>query len=343
MTLPGVDLPEEVVGQLGYDLLSAAALRRMVQPHAAALGLDADDPQLLPQFDACLATAVSSPHRALHPAAIAQDLAHAYGQRLGWLLLALKRGDPANRAARPDWDDRHWSWWASIKTIWLGGGIVSGHLGEIAAQAAQEIVQGAGFPDFSVQKSPFAQDLPLYGLARMGPAGADTALLFDFGHTQVKRAAVQYRSSGSPLVTMLPPRPAPCEEYAYTNWPSALASQVFSGMLAILAGTWHEVPDASPIFLVSIATYLYNGHPYPTQANTGCYSRLQVLCTNLERFLKESVSIRIGEPVTLRLVHDGAAAAAAYTGETHAAVIILGTSLGIGFPPTNHNLIEQLN
>lgn len=35
----------------------------------------------------------------------------------------------------------------------------------------------------------------------------------------------------------------------------------------------------------------------------------------------------------VRLLHDGTAAASAMAGEAHAAVITLGTALGVGFPP----------
>lgn len=323
VALPGIDLPADVAGQLGYDLLSAAALRQMVQPHAAVLGLDEHDPQLLPRFDACLQTAVPHPR--------AHDIAHQYGRRLGWLLLALKQGDPANRAARPDWQNAHWSWWAQINAIWLGGGLMSGALGQLAAAAAQTIVQSAGFPTFTVQVSPFARDLPLYGLARLLPATATAALLFDFGHTQVKRAIAQVTPIG-PTVTLLPACPAPCEAYTYTPWPTDAAAQVHTGMLNLIAATWQTVPDTPPLLLLSIATYLYKGHPYPTQANTGCYSRLQALCPHLATFLQETVSARLGVPLTLRLVHDGEAAAAAYVGWRHTAVITIGTALGIGFP-----------
>jgi hypothetical protein len=38
------------------------------------------------------------------------------------------------------------------------------------------------------------------------------------------------------------------------------------------------------------------------------------------------------------LIHDGTAAARAYAGEMRAAVITLGTALGVGFPPTSGGL-----
>jgi hypothetical protein len=37
-------------------------------------------------------------------------------------------------------------------------------------------------------------------------------------------------------------------------------------------------------------------------------------------------------------MHDGTSAAAAYAGAPHAAVIMMGTAMGIGFPPPIANL-----
>ncbi|MEJ2749599.1 MAG: hypothetical protein P8183_17090, partial [Anaerolineae bacterium] len=112
MALPGVDLPDTVPGKTGYDLLSTAALTARVQARAGELGLSPDAPDLLRRFDACF-TAVSPQIRS-----ISEEIAVDYGRSLGYLLLTLKRGDPVNRAARKEWDDRHWSFWAGINTVW---------------------------------------------------------------------------------------------------------------------------------------------------------------------------------------------------------------------------------
>jgi hypothetical protein len=43
----------------------------------------------------------------------------------------------------------------------------------------------------------------------------------------------------------------------------------------------------------------------------------------------------IGRSLTMRLLHDGSAAAQALAGKEHAAVMMLGTALGVGFPPAS--------
>lgn len=334
--LPGVLLPPEVQGQRGYDLLSATTLREMIRPYATELGLEVDDPDLLPRFNGRLPT---SP--------LAQTIAADYGRRLGWLLLCLKRGDPANRAARPDWGDAQWAFWAGIRRVWLGGGLACGILGQMAAATAETLLHEAGFPEMRVRVSPQPADLPLLGAARLAPPETAVSLVLDFGHTSVKRAIADYGAGGVNL-RPLPTTPAPCREYEYQPWPLEETAVVHQGMLDIIAATWAESqrqrPPSEPVLLLAIAAYLYRGHLIPAHLETGCYSRLQLLCDHLERFMIETVSQRLGQPVTLRLINDAAAAAAAHwqagerEGET--AVITLGTSLGIGFPTNPASEVE---
>src|SRR4051794_36574098 len=87
--LAGLDLPDGMVGWAAYALLSARAMASLTARHG-----------------------------------IGDEAARRFGERLGWLLATLKRGDPASRSARPDWDDSYWRHWASVKTVYLGGGVV---------------------------------------------------------------------------------------------------------------------------------------------------------------------------------------------------------------------------
>ncbi len=59
---------------------------------------------------------------------------------------------------------------------------------------------------------------------------------------------------------------------------------------------------------------------------------MHVLDLPLERWLAARLSERMEEPVELTLLHDGTAAARADGEAANAAVITLGTALGIGFP-----------
>jgi hypothetical protein len=337
---PGLAIPPDLLGRSGYDLLSAAALTGMARAAAPALGLDPDAPDLLMAFDACL-TAVSPTTRGA-----AQALAHAYGQRLGLLLTLLKRGDPASRAARPDWQEAHWVFWRSRRVIWLGGGLLAGALGPIAAAAAEHALHAAGLVEMRVRCAAQAAHLPLWGVARSAPAEATAMAVFDFGQTRVKRGLARYAGGRLLGLAPLPALDSGCghvRRFAY--FPGAAARQA-ERMVAIMAATWREARDAGwPLgdsVGVSAATYLVDGHPPPGYGVLSCYGRLQLLSPNVRADLGRRLRAALGRPLRLRLEHDGAAAALALAGERKAAVILLGTALGVGFPPEREDGLRPL-
>ncbi|MBN1565169.1 MAG: hypothetical protein JXA10_15095, partial [Anaerolineae bacterium] len=183
--VPGIEIEEGVCGKTGYRLVSAKALANLMRDAAETLGIDPalDDDALNRAFDACLAAPDNSP---VHEAA--QQIARQMGRNLGYLLLTLRRGDVANRAARPEWDDSYWAYWAGIRYIWLGGGIVSGRLGPMMRDHVLTVFAEAGLTDMQLWLSPYGSALPLVGMARQAPQETKLALVFDGGGTAIKRA-----------------------------------------------------------------------------------------------------------------------------------------------------------
>ena len=322
--LPG--LPTAVQGKTAYDLLRADALRQRVAAKADLLGLDGNDPNLLVAFDRRLAD--GSP--------AAQEIAAEYGRFLAYLLLVLKRGETANRAARSEWGAAHWAWWGQIERVWLGGGLLRGALGKTAVFAAQQTIQSDDLPHFTVHLSPHGANLPLRGLATLASAGTQAMLLADLGHTHIKQAVAFYEAGQLARLEPLPSLPSGCDPnyYDQRNRESVLAHATH--VADTLAALWqrgrsHGWPLDNQM-AVSIACYLLNGQPPPGEY--GCYGRIGLLTTNLADWLAQLISERVGEPVRLLLRHDGTAAALAH-GESggKTAVITCGTALGIGFVP----------
>jgi len=163
-------------------------------------------------------------------------------------------------------------------------------------------------------------------------------LVFDFGHTQVKRAVAQLEHGRFTNLSPFSPLPAPCEPYDYHGWQPEKAGQVMQGMATAVAQTWSDAQKEGyaldPMLVICLACYLIDGHPIPAHLETGCYSRLQVLSPHLTQYTTEQISAALKQPVRVELLHDATAAALAHIGEPATAVITLGTSLGIGFPPS---------
>lgn len=330
--LPGFDIPEWIKGKLSYDLVSSRALTRMIRQRAAAPGIDPhlSDHDARLAFDAALESKVPSIRAA------ATETARIIGRNLGYVLLTLKRGDNVNRKARPEWGIVQWDHWAQIQQVWLGGGLVSGHLGPFMAQHAGEVMREAGFERFAIRLSPWAVHLPLIGAARHLPPCTRSALILDFGSTRIKRAQMVLESEQLVELRQLPSLPVPWSSVgASKQCDREPAAAVISDMVGVIVQSWQQVYSLGPrapagTIPVSVAAYVKDGQPLAAQA--GIYMQTNLVTDNLERELEQRVSAKLGDPVSIMVLHDGTAAATTYAGEPHTAVITLGTALGIGFP-----------
>ena len=332
--VPG-GLPDpDVRGQTAYDLVSAESIANRVREHGALLHIGAraqlDPTRLLP----LLSRSMTAEDQRICDTALA--IARAVGRALGYLLLTLRRGDAVNRQARDDWDDSDWNHWSRIRTIWLGGGIASGQFGPALRTHAAEVLAEHGVDDVAIYLAAYPAALPLIGAARSVPAGSQAALVFDFGTSLIKRAQAEYRGESLARLRLLAPLPGPQIVPSHGTDPSAAdVSSLGDYMVSVLAHTWHEAAASgaalAPELVVSLASYVHNGQPIPRQG--GIYSYLHVLSPTLADWLSARLSARTGRDLKVSLVHDGTAAARAYAGEEHAAVVTLGTALGVGFPP----------
>ncbi|HQF70218.1 MAG TPA: hypothetical protein PLH39_02935 [Promineifilum sp.] len=323
--LPGVTGAAELLGRSASELLSAAAVTALVRAAADRLALDPDDPALLRAFDAAFD---APPTR---PAALA--VAEAVGRRLGALLLMLWRGDAANRAARPEWDEAHWAFWRAVERVVVGGGLLAGRLGEATVPAAGAFLAAAGCP-IAVERSPYGNAIAIAGLARHAPAGAERMLLFDFGHTAVKCGLATYRQGALAGLERRPSLPPPCED----GWPAhagaAWARPRWERMAAAITAAWaaEVVPGQGERVAVGLclASHLHDGHPIGR--DRGCYTALGELAPHLATFLRDDLRARLGLFRALAVLHDGLAAASTRAGEPHTVVLTLGTAIGAGYP-----------
>jgi hypothetical protein len=164
-------------------------------------------------------------------------------------------------------------------------------------------------------------------------------LLFDFGGTAVKRAIVAYTDNQLAQWQHLPALPSPCEPAHHLHRTPPEVAAFADHVLTMIEQTWRaaerplrlrSVQALAPTIAVSLACYLQDGQPLPSEM--GCYGRLQLLSHNLQTWLADQLSQRLGQPIHLHLYHDGTAAALAYAGREETAVIMLGTAVGVGFP-----------
>ena len=321
---PGLD--EDLTGLSGYELLGAEALAAMARTGG-----------LPPSPDP-----IRSLNRHLRDGdpplkAAATTVARRYGRRLGALLWVVLRGDAANRPGRPQWADEHWAFWAGIRRVLLGGGLLAGPLGAPVVDAAQAWCSDGGIDDLALRLAPWPAEMVLVGLGLLAPDGLLRMPLIDCGQTWIKRAVGWYGGGALVKLERLPPLPAHCGDGDATV---AEIAEHFGYLADVVAETVAEggTPRPAPaVAAVALATHLARGHVRPDEART-CYGRLQQVARHLESDLAAAVAARLGRPITLILYNDAAAAALLAAGLAHTVVLTLGTAIGTGVPPSGLRL-----
>lgn len=334
VSLPGMHVPPEILGKTAYELLSSTALTELIRQHITKLQLDPElnDLALHLAFEQCF----DSPNGLVRT--MAETIGYRLGRNLGYVLLALKRGDSINQEARKEWDASYWAHWAQINNVWLGGGLMSGRLGIRIQKHAMSVLRRAGIKPYRIHISPYAGSLPLIGAARYAPAGVSGALVFDFGGTMIKRGIATYESGQLANIQRLEPLRSP---WAWMPNPSKeQIIRLFADVVSLITATFQQVCDQqvamSPTVLMSMAAYIENGHPMPGQSGT--YAQMRHITRNLQAALERHLSYRMKTPVNVTLLHDGSAAAAVHAREQDTAVITMGTALGIGFAKPGQEL-----
>jgi len=334
--LPGLPVDAEVRGQKAYHLLSSLAVTRYAREQARALKLPAvfvEDTMHtrleLPRFvDACLSSSDSTVQAA------AESIGRRLGRNLGHILLTLHRGDGANRQARADWTADDWERWSKITHVRLGGGLVSGALGELIVQHARAFLAGVGYAEHpKITLSPHRQAMAIVGAGRYLPVDAGHALCFDFGQTSVKRARLSFEAGTLTGIRLYPALPVVWDVFELLDTRDVhTGRQMLDFVADAIAQTLAESKDGVDIssdLMLCVAAYVRGG----CLLGNGLYAKISILADDARPLIAEAVRTRTGRSMQVHLIHDGTAASALHAGESNTAVIVIGTAMGVGFPP----------
>ena len=329
--LPSVVTDSGLVDKTGYELLGKQTLLDRIHVRQKALQLPAHLTDIFRAFDDCFV------HDASIARLTAKQMAIQYGRCLATLLLTLKEGQPANRAARPQWRAEHWAYWQTINRVWLGGGLMAGHFGQHVLVETKQLIHDAGCPAYELELTPHPAQVALIGAATTVAADTDIALLLDFGQSQIKRGIVLMAGGEMQELHLLHSLPAACGPLLSDGPDLARAEAHMQHLTAVLKLTWQQIRQAGwqpQQVVAAMACNLYQGHPGPEE--WGCYGRLQDLTPNLQTHLSAQLQQITGHPLPFHLLQDAQAAALAHRGANNAAVITLGSAIGIGFPDDTH-------
>lgn len=252
-----------------------------------------------------------------HPGALA--LADEIGMALAALVATLVVGPADARVARPEWPAAHWARWASVRRLALGGGLVSGALGQRLATSAATWLSRFGARDVMVELAADPRALVLRGIGTGLPDGR--AVLLDAGHTSVK-AAWSEVVDGRPRELRLA-APVAASSLLELRGPHLADRLVEIGVAAA-----RDVAPGQTFASLGLAMALYtDASGQPRAGQTSAYGSLAEI--PLLAHLRERLTTATGRPIAARASGDGAAAAAAVRGIADAA-IVLGTAIGSG-------------
>jgi hypothetical protein len=194
-----------------------------------------------------------------------------------------------------------------------------------------------------VAVAPWPRALPLIGAARsLGRPESEAALVYDFGGSTVKRALARNQSGALSSLELLAPVPVAGVADARAHEPEAVTALRLGGFMRdLIASDRREQRRAgmavSPRVVVALACYVRDDQPLGDAR--GGYGALRRLPQNAGAWLSREVSRETGEDAGVTLVHDGTAAGRALAGRRRAAVIMLGTWLGVGFVPPGTSVL----
>lgn len=266
---------------------------------------------------------------------LAERVIQRFGNRLGLLFLALRRGEEENRLARPDWDESCWDYWRRVSTLILTGGLASSMLGRRFKEQIHYVFDMAGEKPYHIRLYENGAYLGVMGLAQRLMPDSTAALVFDLGHTNFKRALV--RKSDGQIVGFSPFETLP-SRWMQSSFDSErekkdAAIRLHQYVVNTIVTTYREAAQVvapSDSILISIANYTCSGR---LNRERGGFSKLCALGTDhYASVLEEVLSGELRRSIRVRLVHDATATALYFSDTPDAVCLTLGTAFGIGFP-----------
>ena len=266
---------------------------------------------------------------------MANRIAEKFGDRLGLLLLALKKGEQENRDVRPDWDERHWQYLRELDTVIFVGGLASSMLGRRFKERIQHIFDVAQEKPYNIMLFDNATYVGVMGCAHLMKDNT-TSLVFDFGHTNLKRSVIV---KGVGEIRGFTPFDSIKSKYVgrisegEDAWETALL--LHKHLVKTIIDTYKQCSEKfelSKEIIISIANYNAGGS---LNSERGGYAKLTELSNDYAKLLSEDLSGMLHKEVMVKLVHDGTANALYFNEVENAICISLGTAFGIGFTDIN--------
>ncbi len=330
--LPVYGIDDSIEGMSFRDAFSTAVIVEEIKKEAKVYGVDISrfEDYMLPKL---LDQALISDDVKFRQ--LATKIAVKFGNRLGLLLLTLRLGEEENRKVREDWDDRHWQYWAQLDTVIFVGGLASGMLGRKIKERIQFVFDAASAKPYNIMLFDNGTYVGVMGCAQRLMNNNTTSLVFDFGHTNLKRCVVRKGKNINEIREFIPLDSvkscfvhSKLEEHE-DPWQTALMLHRY--LVKVIVDTHKLQSKKYPLsdeIIISIANYNAGG---ALNSVRGGYAKLTELSNDYAKLLSEDLSGMLHKRVKVRLVHDGTANALYFSEIENSVCVSLGTAFGVGF------------
>lgn len=327
--LPVRGIDDSIEGLRFSEILSTPLVIEELERQSAFFGVRLSEEDESPRF---LDRALVSEN--IRERLMAEKVAEKFGNRLGLMLLTLRRADSENRLAREDWDDSCWDYWRNLSTVILTGGLSSSMLGRRFKERIQFVFDYAGERPYNIMLFDNGAYLGIMGVAQRLMRDDSVSMVFDFGQTNLKRAVVKKEngivSSFSPMESL--PSMHMRNRFDREQEQLAEAINLHRFLVNTIVSSCREASSAHALsdeIFISIANYTHSG---VLDGTRGGYAKLRLLSANYAQLLVEEISSELHRPVRVRMVHDGTATALYFSDIENSVCVTLGTGFGVGFP-----------
>lgn len=258
-------------------------------------------------------------------------LTNRLSEGLAILLSSLIEGSSRSRQLN-HLSDADWEFWAGCKHVILDGGMVKGPAANAFLDHLRTCLADRGVSVKADRTLPIdgIRTMSLLGCAVPEPAYYNTIYVFDFGNSKIKsgrclRIGKKLRLEELPGVLH--------KDFWNMKDDPETARMLHETICETIVNTLDYYEDFGPEYRIGMC--FANNYLRHQVSNRGSYRSLRLLGNDYRSLLQKSLESQTGKRVSLSLYNDAEAVANLYQKwAPDAAVITLGTHLGIAYPHT---------
>ena len=258
-------------------------------------------------------------------------LTNRLSEGLAILLSSLIEGSSRSRQLN-QLSDADWEFWAGCKHVILDGGMVKGPAANAFLDHLRACLADKGVSVKADRTLPIdgIRTMSLLGCAVPEPAYYNTIYVFDFGNSKIKsgrclRIGKKLRLEELPGVLH--------KDFWNMKDDPETARMLHETICETIVNTLDYYEDFGPEYRIGMC--FANNYLRHQVSNRGSYRSLRLLGDDYRSLLQKSLESQTGKRVSLSLYNDAEAVANLYQKwAPDAAVITLGTHLGIAYPHT---------